>query len=101
MRPASHHRLFTLPAAFGVLALTATLLVQAYPVFAQENNDANTPPHFTISATTINILWSDYNQASVNIDSPFVAEDARETGSPTGSEKKAPTTISKSTLRAN
>ena len=80
MRPTSHHRLFTLPAAFGVLALTATLLVQAYPVFAQENNDANTPPHFTISATTINVLWSDYNQASVNINSPFVAEDAEGDG---------------------
>ena len=80
MRPTSHHRLFTLPAAFAVLALTATLLVQSYSAFAQENNDANTPPHFTISATTINVLWSDYYQANANISSPFVAEDAEGDG---------------------
>ena len=51
MRPTSHHRLFTLPAAFAVLALTATLLVLTYPTFAQQNSDTNTPPHFVISAT--------------------------------------------------
>ena len=76
MRPISHHRLFTLSAAFAVLALTASLLIQAYPAFAQQNSDANTPPNFTISRITINVLWSDYDEADVNIGSPFVPTDA-------------------------
>ena len=76
MRPISHPRLFTLSAAFTVLALTASVLVQAYPAFAQQNSDANTPPNFTIGRTTINVLWSDYDEADVNIGSPFVATDA-------------------------
>ena len=76
MRPTSHLRLFTLSAASTVLALTASLLVLAYPTFAQQNSDTNTPPHFVISATAMNVLWSDYNEADVNIGSPFVAEDA-------------------------
>ena len=75
MRSTYHPRLFTLSTALAVLALAAGLLVQTYPAFAQENTDANTPPHFTISRTNINVLWSDHNEASVNIGSPFVATD--------------------------